>query len=962
MRILLTFTIFSALIILGGCGGVNEEAAESSPETVETPPRRVLPDYDKDQVIDPITGQPVAPQTLVQPEAAVAVAPPPAESPVEPLSIEAEAPTPTVSIRPLSEQKRQSTYAALIDLFSRGVAHPLAPRAWRVTGLAPYGSVHQAVRAGDLYAVIDRVEGGATLDARDESGRTPFLVAVEENESYIMDALLTRGAQVDEVDLLGNSAMHLAARSSHIYTLETLQQRGAWIEARNQANYTPLHVAAETGELFAVQHLLKMGADMQSMADPAVLSIPAVLAAKAEQWDVTAYFRSRNQHLGIHMMVGLGDRRGVTELLDDLPFLANHPNATSQSTPLMAAVTTGRCDMIGLLVERGADKDIANLEGNTAMGLALHLGHLDCARELLAQGDTVNRLTTTGMERTLLNKAVARGDQDVVAFILEQGGDANLTDSSGRSALHVAVEGEAIAPLRRLLEHGADPNGRNADGWSPFLLAARHGKTPFLEAMIERGADLGSSSPAGETALHLAAAGGHLGAVDRLLSAGADVSAADHRMATALHRAAAAGHGATAARLIDGGAFLEAADNEACTPLLLAVIGGHQQTVGDLMARGAERNVRAHRGRDGLHLALEHGHIGLARFLHTQGLPLNGQDDAGRSLLFPAATTGSVEVLTWLVTSGLDPNQADGNGISPLHLAVQGGSVSAVRYLLGVSKEPAREDDEGRSPMHLAAARGNTMIIESLANGGVPVDGADHQQIRPLHLAATEGHTAALRQLWMRGADLDAATHGGDRALHLAAREGEGDAIRQLLSSGASLCVENAKGETPRDLLDARLVQLEQAGGPDRPEKASVLLHARAYLDAAITERYRAASCHGEVEPLNALLAAYPEFATTETLGRAPIHWAATYGQVACLRELHARGIRLDQSEHSGARLRPLHRAIEGHHLEAVAWLLEAGASPDGADASGKTARAYAEASGLPELIALFEPVATPDE
>jgi len=962
MRILLAFAVIGVSVIAGGCGGSSNETDESNSERVPKPARRVLPDYDKNQVFDPITGQPVAPSESAESEGAVTESVAIAETPGEATPESSESTIPTVSARPLSNLERQPTYAALMDLFTRGVSHPLAPKAWRVAGLSPYGSVHQAVRAGDLYGVIDRIEGGAEIDARDDSGQTPFLAAVSENEPYIMDALLARGARVDEVDLLGNSAMHLAARSSHIYTLETLQQRGAWIEARNQANYTPLHVAAEAGEVFAVQHLLKLGADMQSMADPKVLSIPAVLAAKAEQWDVTAYFRSRNQHLGIHMMVGLGDRRGVTELLDDLPFLANHPNATSQSTPLMAAVTTGRCDMIGLLVERGADMDTPNLEGNTAMGLALQLGHLDCADELLAQGDTVNRITTTGMERTLLNKVVAKEDDEVLAFILARDGDVNLADTKGRTALHVAVDAGAEVSLGLLLDHGANPNALNEKGWTPFLLAARYGKTSLLAAMLAHGGDTGSQSPVGETALHLAAAGGHGEAVERLIAAGADVTALDHLMMTALHRAAWAGHDATAQRLLDGGAPLEATDNAACTPLHLAVMGGHQQTAGALIARGAVIGALAHRGRNVLFLALEQGHTDLARFLHGQGISLDGRDDEGRSLLFPAATTGSVDTVNWLVKSGLDPNEADQNGVLPLHRAVGDGDVSTVRYLLDVTEEVGGVDGQGRSAMHRAASRGNTMIIESLANAGVPVDGEDDQNTRPLHLAAAVGHGAAIRQLWVRGADLNATTREGNTPLHLAARGAREAAIRQLLTSGALLCVENNKGESPRDLLEGRLTQLEQEGGPDRPAKATVLLRARAFLDAAITESYRAATCQGDVDLLNDLLTSYPEFATTETLGRAPIHWAAAYGQVECLGALHAHGIRLDQPEHSGEQQRPLHRAIEGRHVEAVAWLLEAGASPDGADASGKTALAYAEASGLPELIALFAPVAARSE
>lgn len=277
------------------------------------------------------------------------------------------------------------TLEALLDLFERGVVHPMAPRQWRVSGLASYATLNQTVASGDLYAVEDQLNGGANVQEIDSEGRTPLLTAALGNQPYIADLLLEHGANLSDKDVLGNSVMHLAARATHIYTLENFFRHGADIEARNFNNYTPLHQAAEAGDIVAVHHLLQLGADRYAMQDKTVLSIPAVLAARKRHWDVTRYFRSRNLYFSIHLMAAQGDKPGVIEALDDLPTAIDLLDAL-QNTPLMSAVKTGECEMVKLLLERGADTGFKNVEGDTALDLAIRLNRNKCIQYLQNAG------------------------------------------------------------------------------------------------------------------------------------------------------------------------------------------------------------------------------------------------------------------------------------------------------------------------------------------------------------------------------------------------------------------------------------------------------------------------------------------------------------------------------------------------------------------------------------------------
>ena len=920
VRILIGVLVPVALgLLLSGCEAPAPPTSTPTPARVVAPVIEEPPPFNPDEVIDVFTGLPI-----------------PGE---RPLVIEAVKRPPT----PRSDEREPvPTLHALLDLLKRGVCHPLAPTQWRVAGLTHYNSIHQAVAAGDLYAVVDRIEGGGALDERDAEGRTPLLVAAAENQPYVADYLLDHGAQLSELDGLGNSVVHLAARASHIYTLENFLRRGAPLDPRNLQGYTPLHAAAEAGDLFAVQHLVLNGANLFAMQDETVLSIPAVLAARKRRWDVTRFFRVKGQYFPIHMMAAQGDLPGVAEALADMPAAVNLFDSL-QNTPLLSAVQTGECETAALLLDAGADPALRNMEGDFPLAIAIRRGHFVCAGILLERGADINTPLSSGVDLTLLGEAVRSAPLETVSFILEHGGNPRASWEGGATALHVAVEVASEAKARMLVDSGADPTAVDDAGWSPLLLAAQRGLLTVLEGMTAQTDILDTPSHDGRRPIHEASAHGHYAVVDWLLSRGVSPSSGDHAGKTALHRAALGGHTATVALLLDRGASLEALDAQGNTAFLTAVEGGQRETIELLLARGAD-GAHCNANQIGaIHVALSKYHVSLAYWLHERGMSVDLRDSEGRSPLFPAVRTGDRAVVEWLVNLNLPLQEKDHTGRAPIHEAAAHGDIETLRFVLekGVPLDAA--DTSLNTPLHLAAARGNLSMLRLLVDAGAVLETCNALGETPMHLAARNGHEACVAFLAARGVNINATDHRGATPLILSASGGHYDTTAALIRRGASIEVIDSEGLTA---LTAVQKALDSPGDyPTIEEKRR--LHA--CLHAVLLEEFRAAAIWGDVERMRALLGAYPLYCEATTFGKTPAHWAAQYGHTEILELLRSHGADLLRLSDTAEGYAPIHFAAHYGHGDTVNWLMENGVPGDQKSSGGQSVQ---QVTGMAATVA----------
>ena len=235
-----------------------------------------------------------------------------------------------------------------------------------------------ATRQGDLPTVQALLDGGAAVDQTSEYGWTALLVATQNRYYGLGEYLLKRGANPNIANAGGWSPLYIATDNrnieggdypvrkpdrDHLDFIKALLAAGAKPNMRmrsstetrtvfthqwlNEEGATPFLRAAQSGDLVLMKLLLAHGADPAIATDRNVT--PLMVAS------------------GIGWVEGVTHEWSVQETYDTVKFLldlgadVNAQDSADERTALMGAAHKGRNDIVGLLVQHGADLSLHDI-------------------------------------------------------------------------------------------------------------------------------------------------------------------------------------------------------------------------------------------------------------------------------------------------------------------------------------------------------------------------------------------------------------------------------------------------------------------------------------------------------------------------------------------------------------------------------------------------------------------------
>ena len=274
-----------------------------------------------------------------------------------------------------------------------------------------------------------------------------------------------------------------------------------------------------------------------------------------------------------------GDTGAVSRLLEEVADVNYEPkNMTESKSALMLAAESGHIDIVGILLDKGADPNAANgcPDGWTALMYAACRGHENVVSKLIEHKARVDFRAEGGKNALLI--AAEDGHADIVTALLKAGADASAKHSvSNLSALMLAVMGGHAKAVTALIDGGADADAQVGEcelvamaaapnvewglnkSWTALMCAADKGYNDVVLALIDKEANVNAEDEGGNWTPLMCAARGNKGdnkdVVLTLMREKANYNFRDKKMGlTALTHAAQAGYKETVLALIEKGA------------------------------------------------------------------------------------------------------------------------------------------------------------------------------------------------------------------------------------------------------------------------------------------------------------------------------------------------------------------------------------------------------------------------
>jgi ankyrin repeat protein len=395
-------------------------------------------------------------------------------------------------------------------------------------------------------------------------------------------------------------------------------------------------------------------------------------------------------------------------------------------TPIHYAILAGLAGQIVLthLIQAEADLEVASLDGERPLDLALRLGNIEAARLLLDAGASLNRapgqqlplqgaIRSKDMEifkrilagttninaatadgNTGLHTAIMNDNNEAAILLLQNGANPNLPNTDGYTPLHTAVIAENAIIVKALLDHGANPDAIAHDQRRPLYIAIQDSLTDIVRLLVVQGkADLMfDTDKEKHSPLFMAVYINESPEIVQIILENLPldkkkqvINARDVSSKTALHYACYLGNTAIIKLLIDHGANTELKDNEQGTILHGAAKSGGLEKMAFLLAHTKvdlinEKNCE---NENALYVAVAFKHFGVAELLikHKADVNIRTKNDSGTMTpLMKAASNNDEKIVELLVNNGANVNPI--TKYTPLWYAIDNKNANMVHFLL----------------------------------------------------------------------------------------------------------------------------------------------------------------------------------------------------------------------------------------------------------------------------------------
>lgn len=279
-----------------------------------------------------------------------------------------------------------------------------------IFGMASCGQNSNAKQNSEVSA--NDIQNEKIIKAIENNDISELTSIFEEGDININNIIEAEVGNDMELQVSMTPLMYASYLGNYEIARYLVEEKKADINAENEYGWTALKYASDEGRLEIVKYLVENGASV----DAEVLTITKNL-------EIFEYLLER-ENLNINSVGYLG----MTALS-------------------LASIEYENLEMIKYLLEKGADINVKNEDGSTALMTASMYGNLEIIKYLIENGADIN--SKDNDDSTALIYASKWGNLETVEYLVKNGADINIKDIENKTALDWAANSRIEEVLKK---------------------------------------------------------------------------------------------------------------------------------------------------------------------------------------------------------------------------------------------------------------------------------------------------------------------------------------------------------------------------------------------------------------------------------------------------------------------------------------------------------------------------------
>lgn len=689
--------------------------------------------------------------------------------------------------------------------------------------------LHEACATKDVLAIQQLIQQGADINAQDETGKTPLMIAATAPCFDGVRVLTNNKADLNLQDDEGNTALHHAISCHQVGVVYSLVDAGANVNIQNKNGYTALHFAAELGLEKAVIRLLQVKEIDISLLSVSGKSAEECSSSQAIKKLFENHSKAQNASLitieipketTLDLMNKAVERGDTQEVRHLISVWGYKPIPEGQLSPLCVAARLGHGEITAQLLQ-GVGQKIFQRDLGPALHIAAKAGYLHIVTLLIKYKADLNTVDSHGY--TPLQYAVSEGHYVVANWLIDAGAIVHTNTTTSFNAIYLLAKTPEMkklvtedhhkkAELKNKILNTVVTKENQQEYWNAQLCeACKQRSISKVKNWVDAGADVNTQDLCtGFSPLAIAVLNWDSYTFNYLISQGArkDIQAAYY-----------------AAK---GGNFkciYDLLDKKSNIWFGKSLFSFGEDVFEVIIRMGINLDLKDSEGNTYLHYAVELGHKEAISLLLKNKAKILFNNQGQR----PTDLTTDQSILDLFSTTPQPPPppaKLSETPLTELNKAIEQADIEKAKRLI-IQWRIRQEIPKGQpSPLCVAARFGHADIVALLLRakiGSVNHEGEESKS--PLHQAAIEGYLPVVALLVKYKANLHATCSNGYTPLQYAVREGKYEVVKWLLDAGALIqCNPTKSGQTTRSLAkDEQMRILLQDDAKNYASKQKVL-------------------------------------------------------------------------------------------------------------------------------------------